>query len=56
MERRVNGMVLLGLLTGAAEAFLAYWYELDASYIVLYASAAVMSGSVSGIYRELFPD
>ena len=37
-------MVLLGLLTGAAEAFLAYWYELDASYIVLYASAAVMSG------------
>ncbi len=37
-------MVLLGLLVGAAEAFLAYWYELDASYIVLYASAAVMSG------------
>ena len=48
-------MVLLGLLTGAAEAFLAS-DELDASYIVLYASAAVMSGSVSGIYRELFPD
>ncbi len=44
-------MVLLGLLTGAAEAFLAYWYELDASYIVLYASAAVMR-AVSRLTRN----
>ena len=46
-------MVLLGLLTGAAEAFLAYWYELDASYIVLYASAAVMSGLFLAFYRAV---
>ena len=47
-------MVLLGLLTGAAEAFLAYWYELDASYIVLYASAAVMSGLFLAFIESCF--
>ena len=47
-------MVLLGLLTGATEAFLAYWYELDASYIVLYASAAVMSGLFLAFIESCF--
>ena len=47
-------MVLLGLLVGAAEAFLAYWYELDASYIVLYASAAVMSGLFLAFIESCF--
>ena len=47
-------MVLLGLLTGAVEAFLAYWYELDASYIVLYASAAVMSGLFLAFIESCF--
>ena len=46
--------VILGLLTGAAEAFLAYWYELDASYIVLYASAAVMSGLFLAFIESCF--
>ena len=48
-------MVLLGLLTGAAEAFLAYWYELDASYLCCICRSR-RERSVSGIYRELFPD
>lgn len=47
-------MVLLGLLAGAAEAFLAYWYELDASYIVLYGSAAVMSGLFLAFIESCF--
>ena len=47
-------MVLLGLLIGATEAFLAYWYELDASYIVLYASAAVMSGLFLAFIESCF--
>ncbi len=37
-----------------AEAFLAYWYELDASYIVLYASAAVMSGLFLAFIESCF--
>ncbi|MBP3925813.1 MAG: hypothetical protein J6D13_01325 [Clostridium sp.] len=37
-------MILLGLLAGGAGSFLSYWYRLDASFIVLYASLGALSG------------
>lgn len=37
-------MILLGLLAGGIGSFLSYWYRLDASYIVLYASLGALSG------------
>ena len=37
-------MMILGLLAGGTGSFLAYWYRLDAYYIVLYASMGALGG------------
>lgn len=37
-------MTILGIMTGGAASFAAYWYRLDSYYVVLYASAGAFLG------------
>lgn len=46
--------MLLGLLTGAVEAFLAYWYELVQSYIGAVCVGSCHERSVSGFIESCF--